>query len=61
MFGQAGLGLSITSKNAFDTMGEDWVREHVVGTGPYMVEEYAYDATLQIRAVQDHHRQNTVR
>ncbi len=56
MFGQAGLGLSITSKNAFDTMGEDWVREHVVGTGPYMVEEYAYDATLQIKAVQNHHR-----
>jgi ABC-type transport system substrate-binding protein len=56
LFGQSGLGLSITSKNAFDTMGEDWVRDHVVGTGPYMVEEYAYDATLQLRAVQNHHR-----
>ena len=37
-------------------MGEDWVRENVIGTGPYMVEEYAYDATLQLKAVQDHHR-----
>ena len=55
-FGQSGLGLSITSKKAFDDMGEDWVRENVVGTGPYMVEEYAYDATLQLAAVQDHHR-----
>ena len=56
MFGQSGLGLSITSKRAFDEMGEDWVRDHVVGTGPYMVEQYAYDATLQLKAVQDHHR-----
>ena len=56
MFGQSGLGLSITSKNAFDTMGEDWVRDHVVGTGPYYVNEYAYDATLQLKSVQNHHR-----
>ena len=56
MFGQSGLGLSITSKRAFDEMGEDWVRENVIGTGPYMVEEYAYDATLQLKAVQNHHR-----
>ncbi len=56
IFGQSGLGLSITSKNAFDTMGEDWVRDHVVGTGPYMVEEYAYDATLRLKAVDNHHR-----
>ena len=55
-FGQSGLGLSITSKKAYDDMGEDWVRENVIGTGPYMVEEYAYDATLQLKAVQDHHR-----
>ena len=37
-----------------------WVKtgcaENVIGTGPYMVEEYAYDATLQLKAVQDHHR-----
>ena len=56
MFGQSGLGLSITSKRAYDEMGEDWVRENVIGTGPYMVEEYAYDATLQLKAVQNHHR-----
>lgn len=56
IFGQSGLGLSITSKNAFDTMGEDWVRDHVVGTGPYMVEDYAYDATLRLKAVENHHR-----
>ena len=56
MFGQSGLGLSITSKNAYDSMGEDWVRDHVVGTGPYMVDKYEYDATLQLKAVQNHHR-----
>ncbi len=55
-FGQSGLGLSITSKRAYDEMGDDWVRENVVGTGPYMVDEYAQDATLQLKAVQNHHR-----
>ena len=55
-FGQSGLGLSITSQNAFESMGEDWTRDHVVGTGPYYVNEYAYDATLQLKAVQNHHR-----
>ena len=50
-FGQSGLGLSITSKKAYDDMGEDWVRENVIGTGPYMVEEYAYDATLQCKTI----------
>ena len=56
MFGQSGLGLSITSKRAFDEMGEDWVRDHVIGTGPYYVNEYSQDATLQLKAVQNHHR-----
>lgn len=56
IFGQSGLGLSITSSTAFEEMGEDWVRDHVVGTGPYMVEEYAYDATLRLKAVENHHR-----
>lgn len=56
MFGQSGLGLSITSSKAFTDMGEDWVRDHVVGTGPYMVDRYEYDATLQLKAVPNHHR-----
>ncbi len=56
MFGQSGLGLSITSKRAYDEKGEDWVRDHVVGTGPYYIDQYAYDATLRLKAVQNHHR-----
>ena len=56
MFGQSGLGLSITSSRAYTEMGEDWVRDHVVGTGPYSIADYAYDATLRLAAVEDHHR-----
>lgn len=56
LFGQSGVKLSITSKRAYEEMGEDWAREHVVGTGPYRVKDYAFDDLLQLEAVQNHHR-----
>jgi ABC-type transport system substrate-binding protein len=63
ILGQSGLALSITSKNAYDTMGdtpeesESWVRDHVIGTGPFKVENYSRDDVLELSRVEDHHRQ----
>jgi ABC-type transport system substrate-binding protein len=56
ILGQSGLGLSITSKKAFDEMGESWVRDNVIGTGPFKVENYSRDDILELSAVQGHHR-----
>jgi len=56
ILGQSGLGLSITSKNAFDTKGESWVRDNVIGTGPFEVKNYSRDDVLELTAVEGHHR-----
>jgi ABC-type transport system substrate-binding protein len=56
ILGQSGLGLSITSKKAFDDEGESWVRDNVIGTGPFEVVKYSRDDVLELSAVQDHHR-----
>jgi len=57
ILGQSGLGLSITSKAAFDQNGESWVRDNVIGTGPFQVENYSRDDVLELAAVANHHRQ----
>ena len=57
ILGQSGLGLSITSKAAYDQNGEDWVRDNVIGTGPFQVENYSRDDVLELSAVANHHRQ----
>jgi ABC-type transport system substrate-binding protein len=56
ILGQSGLGLSITSKAAFDEKGEEWVRDNVIGTGPFEVLDYSRDDILELGAVQNHHR-----
>jgi len=56
ILGQSGLGLSITSKAAFDQNGESWVRDHVIGTGPYKVDNFSRDDILELSAVANHHR-----
>jgi len=56
ILGQSGLGLSITSKNAYDTEGESFVRDNVIGTGPFKVENYSRDDVLELSRVEDHHR-----
>jgi len=40
---QSGQALSILSKKAFDEMGKAWVRDHVVATGPFQIEEWLRD------------------
>ena len=39
-FGILGAAPSIRSKNVFDTMGEEWMRDHAVGTGPFIQVEW---------------------
>ena len=56
ILGQSGLGLSITSKTAYDTNGESWVRDNVIGTGPFEVKNYSRDDVLELTAVEGHHR-----
>jgi len=45
---QSGQALSIFSKKAFDDMGKDWVRDNIVATGPYQVEEWLRDESYTI-------------
>ncbi len=45
---QSGQALSILSKKAFDDMGKDWVRDHIVATGPFQVEEWLRDESYTI-------------
>ena len=56
ILGQSGLGLSITSSAAYNEKGEDWVRDNVIGTGPFEVAKYSRDDVLELNAVKDHHR-----
>ncbi len=46
---QSGPAFTVYSKNAFDTMGPDWARNHIVATGPFEVE--SWDANSQLTLV----------
>ena len=39
----SGQAFNVFSKKAHDDMGEDWVRDNIVATGPYQVEEWLRD------------------
>jgi len=45
---QSGQALSILSKNAYDDQGADWVRDNVVATGPYQIEEWLRDESYTV-------------
>ena len=45
---QSGQALSIFSKKAFDDKGKDWVRDNIVATGPYQVEEWLRDESYTV-------------
>jgi len=49
-------GIGIFSKTAWDTKGEDWMREHVIGTGPFELEEWTQHKGIYLKAVPDHWR-----
>ena len=45
---QSGQAFNVFSKKAFDDMGKDWVRDHIVATGPFQVEEWLRDESYTI-------------
>jgi ABC-type transport system substrate-binding protein len=45
---QSGQAFSVYSKKAFDDMGKEWVRDHIVATGPYQVEEWLRDESYTV-------------
>ncbi|MYF78434.1 MAG: ABC transporter substrate-binding protein [Chloroflexi bacterium] len=54
LFNQAGDAFGVFSKKAYDEMGADWMRENVIGTGPYMVEEWRQSDSATLIAQDTH-------
>ncbi len=46
----------IVSKKAFDTMGPEWNRQHIVGTGAFKLRDWAAADFMTIESVEDHWR-----
>ena len=44
------------SKAAFDQNGESWMRDNLIGTGPFKVDNYSRDDIMELSAVEDHWR-----
>lgn len=51
---QSGQAFVVFSKKAFDDMGEDWVRDNIVATGPYQPTEWLRDTKMTMQAVPNH-------
>jgi len=45
---QSGQAFSVLSKKAFDEKGAEWVADHIVGTGPFQVEEWLRDESYTV-------------
>lgn len=54
LFNMAGDSFSIFSKKAYDEKGADWMRENIIGTGPYEVQEWTQQDRALLTAVSDH-------
>jgi ABC-type transport system substrate-binding protein len=55
-FGVLGAAPSIRSKAVFDTMGTDWMRDHAVGTGPFLQVEWVDNERGVVEAIPEHWR-----
>ncbi|MFW6195292.1 MAG: ABC transporter substrate-binding protein [Chloroflexota bacterium] len=56
---EAAQALTIFSKRAFDEEGEDFVRDNIIATGPYVVQEWSEDDRAVLEPVPyDHWRVN---
>ncbi len=51
---QSGQAFPVLSKNAFDTEGEDFVRDTIVASGPYLVDTWIADDRIVLTADPDH-------
>ena len=56
-FGQDGLGAGIVSKNAYDTEGEEWNQDQLIGTGPFEMTSWQRGDRAVFTAVDNHWRQ----
>ena len=54
LFNKAGDAFGVFSKKAFDEMGADWMRENVIGTGPYTVQEWRQSDSATLIAQDSH-------
>jgi ABC-type transport system substrate-binding protein len=54
---QSGQAFPVFSKKAFDDKGEDWVRDNVVGTGVYQIDEWKRDESVTLKATDGTHHQ----
>ncbi len=50
------VGVLALSKKAFDEKGEEWMRDNVVATGPYQVEQWTRDDRIVLSRVENHWR-----
>ena len=55
-FGQDGLGAGIVSKNAFETEGQEWNQDHLIGTGPFELTSWKRGDRSVYTAVDNHWR-----
>lgn len=51
---QSGQAFPVLSKNAFDTEGEEFVRDTIVASGPYLVDTWTADDRIVLTADSDH-------
>ena len=54
LFNQAGDAFGIFSKKVFDERGADWMRENIIGTGPYEVDEWRQSDSATLNAASSH-------
>ena len=54
LFNQAGDAFGVFSKKVFDERGADWMRENIIGTGPYEVEEWRQSDSATLNATSSH-------
>jgi len=54
LFNQAGDAFGVFSKKLHDEKGADWMRENIIGTGPYSVEEAIRDDKVVLQATDSH-------
>ena len=54
LFNQAGDAFGVFSKKAYDEMGADWMRENIIGTGPYTVQEWRQSDSATLIAQETH-------
>lgn len=49
-------GYGIHSKSAILANGDDWARRNMIGTGPYILEDWTQGLAIEVRASADHWR-----